>query len=399
MNPMRLWWLILVLGIAAVSRVADAKQERTEHTVAPGQTLARIAKRYHVSVDSLCAANGFSRDTTIQPGQALVIPSPGEEPRVHVVSKRDTLGKLADHYDVPLEQLIKVNGLHRTSTLLEGQKLLIPPSSASGHLNRTTAGSGHYAPDQQPPRSKPSRVDREPPPGSGPETMTVAPSSVAYFYRPIGRGRLGPRPVLIYLHGRGGQPEADCQRWEPIARRWGWLVCPGGPEDRGSGRGWANNWLAGHHIVMAALQGLRSRFGPRVQLQGNTIIGFSEGAYVAMNIGVREPRTFNRWLILAAKSTYWGGPGLEALGEARRQLKRVFLITGGEDEVIAGTEDALRRLRDAGVQTRVATPEDMGHEVPLERKAQLYRAALLWLEQGKLPVDRENRRPARTALR
>jgi len=109
---------------------------------------------------------------------------------------------------------------------------------------------------------------------------------------------------------------------------------------------------------------------------------------------------FNRWLILAAKSTYWGGPGLEALDGARHQLKRVYLITGVEDEVMPGTEDALRRLREARIPTRIATPEDMGHEVPLERKAGLYQSALLWLEEGKgaAPERGAERRP-RTALR
>jgi len=90
-----------------------------------------------------------------------------------------------------------------------------------------------------------------------------------------------------------------------------------GPEDRGSGRGWANNWASGHHLVMASLAALRGKFGRRVQTYGNTIIGFSEGAYVAMNVGVRAPRVFNRWLILAAKADYWGGPGLQALDQAR----------------------------------------------------------------------------------
>ena len=75
----------------------------------------------------------------------------------------------------------------------------------------------------------------------------------------------------------------------------------------GDGRAWDNNWPSAHHATMAAISALRDKYGRRVQLWGNTLIGFSEGAYAAMNVGVREPRTFNRWLILAASSKYWGG--------------------------------------------------------------------------------------------
>jgi predicted esterase len=151
---------------------------------------------------------------------------------------------------------------------------------------------------------------------------------------------------------------------------------------------------------MASLEALRNKFGRRVQLYGNTIIGFSEGAYVAMNVGVREPRAFNRWLILAGTSTYWGGPGLEALDGARHQLKRVFFITGVNDEVMPGTEDATKRLREVRVPTRLAVPDDMGHEVLLQRRPGIYREALLWLEEGKGPRPERAASPQqKTALR
>ena len=133
---------------------------------------------------------------------------------------------------------------------------------------------------------------------------------------------------------------------------------------------------------MAAINALRDKYGRRVQLWGNTLIGFSEGAYAAMNVGVREPRTFNRWLILAANSKYWGGPGLEALGSAKDRVRRVFLITGEHDGVIEGTHQVESWLQKAGVPTKVVTPSNMGHETPLEKKTEMYRGALSWLDAG-----------------
>ncbi|HYP74704.1 MAG TPA: LysM peptidoglycan-binding domain-containing protein [Polyangiaceae bacterium] len=56
---------------------ADDDGPRT-HKVYSGQRLESIAKRYKVSVDALCAANGITRRSTLRAGQVLLIPQPGD---------------------------------------------------------------------------------------------------------------------------------------------------------------------------------------------------------------------------------------------------------------------------------------------------------------------------------
>jgi predicted esterase len=190
------------------------------------------------------------------------------------------------------------------------------------------------------------------------------------------------KPVIMYLHGRGGHPAQDCRKWATVARHFGWLVCPSGPSPHGDGRDWDNNWYTGQQVAVATVNALRKKFGRRVQLMGNTLIGFSEGAYVALNVGVREPRTFNRWLILAGNTSYWGGAGLEELQKNAHSLRRVYLITGEQDSVIEGTNQLRDWLEKAKVPTRISEPKGMGHEVALDRKPNMYRAALAWLDRG-----------------
>jgi predicted esterase len=136
---------------------------------------------------------------------------------------------------------------------------------------------------------------------------------------------------------------------------------------------------------MGAIHALRDRFGRRIQLFGNTLIGFSEGAFVAMNVGVREPKTFNRWLILGADTSYWGGSGLEALQDARNRVRRVVLITGGRDQVVDDTRKVAEWLSRARVPIKIQTPEDLAHEVALDRMPGLYENALRWLDRGGQP--------------
>lgn len=49
-----------------------------EHKVYSGQRLGSIAKRYGVSVEALCNANGISATSPIRPGQTLIIPDPSD---------------------------------------------------------------------------------------------------------------------------------------------------------------------------------------------------------------------------------------------------------------------------------------------------------------------------------
>ncbi len=313
-------WVLTALALILLTPSRAVADGQRTHTVAKGQTLGMIAHRYNVSIEALCHANGIRRRDPIHPKQKLIIPSTDD----------DDGNKAAAH--------------------------------ATQHAASRAAAPAH---------------------SHGLQTLDVPGAPPAYYYTPIGRGRLGLRPVIMYLHGRGGHPASDCQRWAPVARRLGWLVCPSGQEDRGGGaRGWNNNWAAGHNIVMATLQALRKKYGHRVQLYGNTLIGFSEGAYVAMNVGVREPRAFNRWLILAADSDYWGAAGLEALQQGRHRVRRVYLITGKQDGVADSTLQVQEWLHKAGVPVHISRPKDMGHEVDLETKRPMYRAALVWLARG-----------------
>src|SRR5450432_2260513 len=309
----------------------------------------------------------------------------------HVVQAGQTLGRIADRYNVTIAALCEANGLQRRAPLKIGRKLTIPdgkdavvgeqsdspdPSESSDDEEKHVAEAEAKAkPDE-----KEDKTDTVL--AGGMHMVTPPGVAPAYYFEPTGPGRHGMRPILIYLHGRGGHPEKDCQRWAPVARRLGWLVCPSGPSPYGDGRAWDNNWPSAHTATMAAIQVLREKYGRRVQLYGNTLIGFSEGAYAAMNVGVREPHVFNRWLILAATDRYWGGPGLEALQTAKERVRRVFLITGEHDGVIDGTHQVEDWLGRAGVDTRVVTPDDMGHELALDRKPELYHQALSWLDRG-----------------
>ena len=59
-------------------RESDADDGPRTHKVYPGQRLESIAKRYKITLEALCAANGITRRTKLHAGQVLTIPRPGD---------------------------------------------------------------------------------------------------------------------------------------------------------------------------------------------------------------------------------------------------------------------------------------------------------------------------------
>lgn len=215
-----------------------------------------------------------------------------------------------------------------------------------------------------------------------PRVLEVDGEANAFYVPP--RGGKGKRTVLVWLHGRGGNPESDCRKWSKVATEFGWLLCPAGPEDRGGGaRGWNNAWPGAKKTVDATMSAFLAKHKKRAKEKGNILIGFSEGAFVGMNIAVREPDVYSRWMILAANDVYWGMEGGEELKKNHKQIRRVYLLTGEKDMVVEPTRRVSKQLKEQGVRVMLSTPDDMGHEVPGDRMRELYRKPLLWLTSAK----------------
>jgi predicted esterase len=221
--------------------------------------------------------------------------------------------------------------------------------------------------------------------GSGgvgdPMRLEVPNQAEAYYYKPRVRGL---RPVLMFLHGRGGNPLEDCRKWAKVGTQFGWVVCPQGPEDNGDGtRAWNNSVPAGKAVMDATLHALQAKYKGKVQLRGNVLIGFSEGAFIAMQVGLHDPVTWNRWLILAANDQYWWGDSEQVLHENRRRYKRVYLFTGENDEVAESTVRVGDAIKKEKIPVKVRIAPGVGHEIPGDRMVTNYRRPLLWLVSAK----------------
>ena len=137
----------------------------TPITVAPGETLETIARRYDVPVAALMEANNITRPGGVHPGQHLVIPrrrgpatalaapptrvassaaampspAPVGPPRnalaagasVHVVAPGETLHSIARHYGKPVLVLAKANNIAPDTMVRVGERITIPGGAST----------------------------------------------------------------------------------------------------------------------------------------------------------------------------------------------------------------------------------------------------------------------------
>ena len=137
--------LILFAALFAASVHAQRAAELT-HIVQPGETLSKIAQRYDIDLQELKSLNGIANAHVIYPWQELAIPdlsstadaTVSADPIIHLVRRGEVLGQIAQHYDVTLQAVKTLNGLE-SSIIYPGQKLEIPHGSPAADENSASS--------------------------------------------------------------------------------------------------------------------------------------------------------------------------------------------------------------------------------------------------------------------
>ena len=91
----------------------EVKKETIEHTVIPAETLEEIALRYDVPIQSIMRWNGIDESTPLEPGRKLEITTAkrplAQQMIVYRPDKRESWSSLAQRFDVPVAKLRAYN--------------------------------------------------------------------------------------------------------------------------------------------------------------------------------------------------------------------------------------------------------------------------------------------------
>lgn len=108
------------------------------YIVKPGDNLTRIAQWHGTTPEAIAKQNGFGTSRRIVVGQRLLItanPAKIVKPVVHTVAKGETLSGIGKRYGVDAADIAKRNGLNTKKAIRPGQVLQIPPRAKPDKTN------------------------------------------------------------------------------------------------------------------------------------------------------------------------------------------------------------------------------------------------------------------------
>ena len=116
-----------IWGVGDYSRPSSVRVEK-------GDTLYSISRAHDVPMREVIEINGLRPPYTLRVGQTIRLPAA----KYHIVAQGDTLYNISRRYNVDMPTLSRVNNLTAPWTLHIGQKLLLPGSIVT-RSTRTTA--------------------------------------------------------------------------------------------------------------------------------------------------------------------------------------------------------------------------------------------------------------------
>ena len=115
------------------------------HVVLPGEGFHAIGERYRIAGISIARANGLRLSSVIAPGQKLRIPGRSTTVRKPIVRREarlrhrvrsgESFFSIAERYHVSPWRVARVNRLSLMTTIVPGQRLVLPPSAYLGESN------------------------------------------------------------------------------------------------------------------------------------------------------------------------------------------------------------------------------------------------------------------------
>lgn len=112
----------------------------TQYQVVDGDTVSSVAGRFGLSTASVLALNGLGWSAMIFPGQMLTLAGQAQPPAPAPVATEitryqiqtgDTLSGVASAHGLPLDALLRANGLDASSIIFPGQAVVVPPVSGT----------------------------------------------------------------------------------------------------------------------------------------------------------------------------------------------------------------------------------------------------------------------------
>ena len=113
----------------------------TQHIVERNETLSGIAKHYGVTQTALINANGL-KTLDLKVNDILKIPEK-DDLNQYIVKSGDNLTRIAQNYDIDINQLAKMNNISPQSQINIGQRLIVPTTTIPTNISLNSNKKNH----------------------------------------------------------------------------------------------------------------------------------------------------------------------------------------------------------------------------------------------------------------
>ncbi len=185
----------------------------------------------------------------------------------------------------------------------------------------------------------------------------------------------GPRPITVVLHGMCGEPLNTCSYFAARVTQTANLVCPrASARCTGGGASWPQSGVA--RAVAAAVERAKAALPiPADDTQGRTLIGYSLGAYRALEIAQASSGEYPVLLLIGARVSL-NQKRLDQSG-----VRRVLLSAGRSDMMHDPMQRETERALRSGIQAHFLDLGPVGHFFTPSFMSYLP-VALSWLGEG-----------------
>jgi phospholipase/carboxylesterase len=237
--------------------------------------------------------------------------------------------------------------------------LLLGSSGTDAQQVAAAAGQGRIIARRSPPATTRGV------PTAGLHTLDVEPTRTAFLFVPAAYRADRPAPLVVMLHGAGGNPRRVLNFVTALADSMGvMLLAP-----QSAGMTW--DVIRGRYgLDVAFIERALSRVFAQYAIDTTRLAigGFSDGATYALSLGITNGDQFTHVIAFS--------PGF-MVPAAQRGEPRLFVSHGTQDQVLsidACSRQIVRRVRDSGYDV-VYREFDGGHTVP----PSIAREAFAWL--------------------
>ncbi len=207
-----------------------------------------------------------------------------------------------------------------------------------------------------------------------PVTLTLDDRGATAWVAPPSRATSTKAPMLLLLHGMCDTPENECPAFAGSATSDRLVVCPRAElACPGGGVTWSAKPDARARVIEETLAKTRDTW--ELDPARRTLVGFSLGAFVALDVAQRQKGGWKNLVLIGARVQ----PDAKKLREAG--VERVLLASGRHDMTRDHMIRVAKRLEADGVKATYRSLGPVGHRFAPDMNAWL-EGALTWLERG-----------------